>query len=109
MTLQEFRDILKTTEVPVYHFEAFQERKAHYIIWQETGGRALAGSDTRQEGIRKIQVELYTSLEFDPALERLLQVLEESSVAFEEPVTDYDTDTKKIRHIIECEVIECPG
>ena len=105
MTLREFRDLLLTVTEHVYHFEAAKETADSYIVWQEVSGRALAGSDRRQEVIRDVQVDFYTTIEFDPVLEEVLQVLEENGVAFEEPQTGFDPDTRMIRHIIECEVV----
>lgn len=104
MTLQEFRDILLTVTDKVYHLEAWQEQE-EYIIWQETGGRSLYGSGRRCATVKKVQVELYSRKEFTDTLDRLLDTLEEHEIAFEEPIPDFDPDTKKMRYIIECEVI----
>ena len=105
MTLQEFRNLLLTITDKVYHFEAFKEALGQYIVWQEIGGSALHGSGQRQEKVKRIQVELYTENEFESLLDELMEALESADVAFEEPVTTYDADTKCIRHIIECEVV----
>ena len=98
MTLPEFKDALGGLGIPVRHYHAFKDEGAHYLVWQETAGRAQYGDDGRREVIRQIQVELYT------VLDDLLALLEEQGVAFAEPVTSYDEDTDKIRHIVECEV-----
>lgn len=105
MTLQEFRDLLLDVTDKVYHFEAAGEATGQHIVWQETGGHALAGSNVRREVAREVQIDLYTTEEFDPLLEQLLTVLEAAEVAFSEPTTVYDTDTQLIRHIVECEVV----
>lgn len=105
MTMQEFRDVLLSVTDKVYHFEAFQDSTGQYIVWQETGGHSLYGSDKRQGTVKHIQVDFFTGNEFDPVLDQLLDTLEASGVAFGEPVTSYDTNTKGIRHIIECEVV----
>lgn len=105
MTLQGFRDTLLTVTDKVYHFEAAGEASGQYIVWQETGGRSLSGANQRQEIIREVQVDFFTGLEFDPMLDVLLETLDAAGVAVGEPVTVYDTDTKRIRHIIECEVV----
>ena len=104
MTLQELRDLLLQITDKVYHFEAAQESSGRYIVWQETGGRALSGSNRRQEVIRDVQIDLYTEEDFDPMVEQILNQLEDAGIAVNEPTTVYDPDTCLIRHIIECEV-----
>lgn len=105
MTLQNFRDILLTVTDNVYHFEAYKETDAEYIVWQETGGNSLHGSNERVERVKKIQVELYTAKEFTETLDKLTEVLEKNEIAFSEPLPDFDNETKRIRYIIGCEVI----
>lgn len=97
--------MLLTVTGRVYHYQAAKEGGDAYLVWQEVGGRALAASDRRKEVIREVQVEFYTSVEFDPLLERLMEVLEAHEIAFEEPVSGFDPDTGKIRHILECEAV----
>lgn len=105
MTLIQFCDVLKTVSNQVFHYEAFGGVSGEHIIWQETGGRSLYGSDRRQEVIREVQVDLYTKTEYTETLDKLLTALEEAEVSFEEPVTSYEKETGYIRHTIECEVI----
>lgn len=105
MTLREFRDLLLSVTDNVYHFEAFEESEDEYIIWQETNGRSAYGSNARTNTVKNVQVELYTQEEYTSTLDKLLEALEAEDIAFEEPVTDFNKDTKQIRHIIECEVI----
>lgn len=104
MSLQEFRDMLLTVTDAIYHFEAMQE-KDEYIVWQEMKGHSLHASDYRCEVAKKVQVDLYTKTEFSPTLDRLINVLIENDVAFEEPVPTYEADTSQFRYIIECEVV----
>lgn len=105
MSLQDFKRILETVLEEVYHFEAWQETGEEYIIWQETGSRSFYASNVRSETVRRIQVELYTEKEYSETLEKLLKVLEDNEVAFEDPVPDYDRETKRFRYIVECEVL----
>ena len=48
MSLQEFRDLLLGITEKAYHFEAAQDAPDKYIVWQETGSRALLASDCRK-------------------------------------------------------------
>lgn len=103
--MQEFKKMLETVLEEVYHFEAWQEAGEEYIIWQETGSRSYYASGIRSETVQRIQVELYTAKEYQEPLEKLLKVLEDNEVAFEDPVPDYDRETKRFRYIVECEVL----
>lgn len=105
MSLQEFRDMLLTVMENVYHFEAWQETESEYIIWQETGGNSLYGDGVRCETVQKAQIDLYTMEEFSGTVGKILEVLEMHDIAFREPKPSFDTDTKRFRHIIECEVL----
>ena len=112
MKSQKFKEILKEIEkYPAYHLEAFHSnggdnnKDKKYIVWQETGWKAYYGSDGRKAVVVFIQVELYTEDDFDPLLDELIALLEKHNISFLEPVTTFDISTKKILHIIECEVI----
>jgi hypothetical protein len=103
--LIEFRDRLLGITENVYHFEASQASALPYIIWQETGGRALYGENVDAERVHSVQLDIYSETEFDPLIEDVLNMMREADIAFEFPITDYEKDLKLIRTIIECEVI----
>jgi hypothetical protein len=104
MTLQEFSQLLLTVTENVYHFEAWKESN-EYIIWQELQPRSMHSDNGRSEVIQRVQVDLFTKEEFTELLDKLLEVLEANDVAFDDPIPDYDSETKVMRYIIQCEVI----
>lgn len=105
MTLPEFRDLLLTVTPNVYHRYAAKET-GDYIVWQETGGKAAAGDNRKENIIKYVQVDLWTKKEYTQLLDPLIIALDDcDSVAVSEPVVDFDNDTKETRYIIECEVI----
>jgi hypothetical protein len=104
MTLQEFKDLLLTVTDRVYHLEAWQEGE-EYLVWQELQPRSSKSDNRRGEVIRRVQVDLFTREEFSQTLDKLLEVLNEHDIAFDEPVPGYDTDTKMMRYIVQCEVM----
>ena len=73
------------------------------MVWQEYGGK-------RQEGgpllVRRIQVDLFTRMEFDPVLPSIENTLDAAGVARDATKTTYEDDTGYIHHIILCEVID---
>lgn len=105
MSLQEFNEVLQAVTEGVYHFNAPQEPAGEYIVWQETGLHSLYASNVRRETIKRIRVELYTEEEYSETIGKLLTILEQNEIAFQDPVSDYDRDTEKIRYSVECEVL----
>lgn len=104
MTLAEFQQILLRLTAGVYHFEAGEDAGEKYIVWQETGGRALYGNNRCTERTRQIRVVLHTREKESFLPDRLLCELDRAGATFEEPVTEYDPETKWIRHTVMCEV-----
>ena len=86
MSLQEFRDLLLGITEKAYHFEAAQDAPDKYIVWQETGSRALLASDCRQMP------------------EQILKALEDAGIAVPEQTIVYDTNTRRICYSMKCEM-----
>lgn len=101
MTLREFAAVLATAYPKVSHYTASKE-KGNYIVWTEYGGRKQAAGPLT---VQKIQVDLYTRVELDPALKSVLMALEKAGVSTDAPATTYEEDTGYIHHIIECEIV----
>lgn len=103
MKLREFAAVLAGAYRNTHHYTAGKQT-GNYVVWQEYGGR-------RQEGgplmVHKIQVDLFTRTELDPALQDIKDALTAAGVAFEAPMTTYEEDTGYIHHIILCEVVDC--
>lgn len=102
MTLPEFGDLLAGTYPNSYHYAAGAQ-DGNYAVWQEYGG-------TRQKSgplaIRKIQVDIFTRTEFDPALEEIVAALDAAGVKSRAPKTTYEHDTGYTHHILLCEVLD---
>jgi len=105
MSLEQFRDLLLTITENVHHLEAYQETDEEYIIWQERGGNSLYGDGVRCETAKKVQIDIYTTKEFSDLPERVMRLLETQDIACKDPIPSYYTETKKMRYIIECEVL----
>lgn len=102
MTLREFAALLVRAYPNAHHYRAAKER-GNYVVWQEYGGR-------RQEGgpllVHKVQVDLFTRVEFDPALQVIEAALDGAGVARDAARTTYEEDTGYIHHILLCEVVD---
>ena len=102
MTLREFAAVLVKAYPNCHHYTAGQQ-KGSYVVWQEYGGRRQRGGPLL---VHKIQVDLFTRTELDPALRDITDALDRAGVTFEAPKTTYEADTGYIHHIILCEVVD---
>lgn len=103
MTLREFAAVLVAAYPKTYHYTAGNQG-GNYVVWREySGNRQKSGPLMR----RRIQVDLFTRVEFDPALDTIREALDAAGVAAEAPKTTYEPDTGYIHHIILCEVVDC--
>ncbi len=102
MTLREFAAVLAGAYPNCRHYTAGKQTGS-YAVWREYGGRRQQGGPLL---VRKIQVDLFTRKELDPALQDITDALDGAGVAFEAPKTTYEEDTGYIHHIILCEVVD---
>ena len=89
----------------VYHFEAPKDAVPPYIMWQEVGGAFAFGDGSPTESVKVVQINVFSDIEFDPLIDKVLELLTQDNIAGDYPTTEYDTDLKLIRTIIECEVV----
>ena len=100
MNLQEFKKILCSAVKNVYHEQAHKETGS-YAVWHEYGRGREANNR-----YRKIQIDYYTAAEYDDTPDKIVEALDVcAEIAVKEPIVDYDTDMKKWRYIIQCEVV----
>lgn len=102
MTLREFAAVLAAAYPRCYHFTAGKQTGS-YLVWHEFSGRRQNGGPLM---VHRIQVDLFTRTELDPALWTITAALSGAGVAYEAPMTSYEPDTGYIHHIILCEVVD---
>ena len=102
MILLELRDLLLTVGIPVYHYSAHKD-KGNYIIWTENGANGFNADNRQRERAYRVQVDLFTRIEFDPNVDKINAVLEHDEISFNY-LCDYEKDTEYIHHIWDCEV-----
>lgn len=103
--LLEFRDRLLTVTENLYHYEAPKDTPLPYVIWQEVGGHSLYGDNTDGVNVYQVQLDIYSETEFDPLVGSIVEILRADDIAFDFPFSEYDSDLKLIRTIIDCEVV----
>ena len=89
----------------VYHYEAPGDAAPPYIMWQEIGGSFAFGDGNPVESVKSVQINVFSNTEFDPLIDKVLNLLTQDGIAGDYPTTMYDADLKLIRTIIECEVV----
>ena len=103
--LTEFKDRLLTVTDNVYHYEAPKNAALPYVIWQEVGGHSFYGDNTDGVNVYRVHLDVYSDTDFDPLVDKIMEVVRADNIAFDFPFAEYDSDLKLIRTIIECEVI----
>ena len=102
MNLCEFGTLLAGADPTSYPYRAGVQ-DGNYLGWREYGGARQRSGPLE---VRKIQVDLFTRTEFDPALEVIAAALTAAGVAFQAPKTSYEPETGYIHHILLCEVLD---
>ena len=94
MTLLKLYEILQEVGIPVWHYEAKQE-KIPYIIYQEqtTTGKWASGQIFLE--VVNVEVVHFMKKEFDPSLERLKKKLLKNKIGYT-IAHGFDEETKNI-------------
>ena len=93
MTLFEFRDVLLTVGIPVYHLEADEEPDS-FIVWSENGQGQTVWAGNRV-ALQLISGSLFyaTKTEYDTTNEIIQDKLNEAGVQWRLVEIEYDKDT----------------
>lgn len=76
-----------------------------FVVWRETGERDTFHSDNRKsEIIMSIDVDVFTTDEFDPLIDAVFDYLNGNSIPFTIENVEFETDTKVIHYAINCEM-----
>ena len=104
MTLAELGAFLGAIGKSARHYTT--AKRGNFTTWEEYE-RLPAYADGRNEGGWRIQVERYTSEEYDAIAEALEEAFEEAdNIAVRDQLVDKDTDGESltIRHLFDIEV-----
>lgn len=104
MTIRQFKTLLLTVGVEVFHFES--QKQSEYIVWYEIGGIRLSGDNSTAESGTMIAVDFFTKQEYSPVPDRIQEILGGcDSIAIDDPTIIYDEETKTIHYAWTCEVV----
>lgn len=101
MTLSEIKALVLAVDPNAQHYDSAKKGPA-YTVWRELRPLPFMADGRHQGGIG-FQIDRFTKAEDDPIASALFAALDEDPrVAFEE-VIDYESDTRYIHHIFDCE------
>ena len=93
MTLHEFRDLLLTVGVPVYHLEP-DEESAHFIVWAESGqGQSVWAGNKKVLHFISGTLHYATKTEYDPTVKDIQDLLNGSGISWRLVDIEYDKET----------------
>lgn len=105
MTLEQLKEILESTDLPVAYlaFPADQPAPMPFIVYQETGSRNMGADNKVWFSAMRVQIDLLTRRK-DRATEMLLESTLSNADIFWERVPDYDSDNDYYRVTYEIEI-----
>jgi hypothetical protein len=101
MTVQEFHNLLLTADPQATHNR--DTGGGNFTVWQEYSFLPYGADGRYQEWRKRIQVDRFTKMEYDPIVDRIAAVLDIPEIAFTIDV-DYEQDTGYQHYIFDCEV-----
>lgn len=103
MNLKQFRDVLLSSNIPVYHCET-SKKDGDYIVWNEVGVKRETADNVTDERIIRIALDYFTSDEFDTGMYDIEELLDKNDIAFSDVTIDYESDTGYTHYAWTCEV-----
>lgn len=107
-TLRRVGDAILSVSQNTFHYHAFK-KPDQFFVWAESGESSAFYADNGKEG-QTIEgtIDYFTRTEYDPAVDRLQEVLRSAKIGFSLKSVQYEDETKYIHFEWEFEV-ECNG
>lgn len=90
-------------QVDVSHAEQMQSRR--YFVWEEDGSNDLIADNRHDEQAVSGYTDLFTEVEFDPAVQELGRSFDAAGISWEYTGASYETNTGLFHHSWEWEVV----
>lgn len=98
MQLSDLRDVLLEIEIPVFHYEAYQQT-GNYIVWAEDGeGQSGHADNHKTTQVMAGTIDYFTKTEFDPIVETIQEKLNSIDIAWRLNSVQYEKDTGYIHY-----------
>lgn len=102
MTLSEIQALVVSVDPKAGHYESASQSKTGYTVWREFRRLDMTADDAHAEAW-SFQVDRFSKLENDPVAAALYEALEADDRVAVEYLVDYESDTRWIHHIFDCE------
>jgi hypothetical protein len=110
MTIEAFVNILKKIDPDISRYQRIRKKSDDaYSVWSDYGTRTLYANGVPAGSVKKVQVDYFTFKEDDPVASRYFHALSLNDEIAVEHTTDFETDTRYIHHIFDCEVVTDHG
>lgn len=108
MVLDDFINIVRAIDPAAARYEALGQKGDAYTVYAELNAEPLYADGVPAEVVEHVQVDYYTRDENDPTARRFLDAFTQNDLIACEYQTDFESDTRYIHHIYDCEVV-CNG
>ena len=106
MTIDAFVAIVKAIDPDVSRYQRIRKpTDAAYSVWSDYGTGTLYANGVPAGKTKKIQVDYFTFTPDDPVALQFYQAFSENDEITVLHNTDFETDTRYIHHIFDCEVV----
>lgn len=110
MTIEAFVNILKKIDPDISRYQRIRKKSDDaYSVWSDYGTRTLYANGVPAGSVKKVQVDYFTFKEDDPVASRYFHALSLNDEIAVEHTADFETDTRYIHHIFDCEVVTDDG
>lgn len=106
MTIKDFVQIVQSIDPDAARYQKLRKpTDKAYTVWSDYGTGTLYANGKPAAKTKKIQVDYFTFKEDDPIALQFYQAFSENDEITVVHNTDFETDSRYIHHIFDCEVI----
>lgn len=106
MKIEDFVGIVLKIDADASRYQRLRKPSDKaYTVWSDYGTGTLYANGVPAAKTKKIQVDYFTLIEDDPKALEYYQAFSRNDEITVEHSTDFETDTRYIHHIFDCEVV----
>jgi hypothetical protein len=106
MTINDFASLVMSIDPNAVRYEAIGQKGDSYTVYAEYKTRVLYANGIPSETAISVQVDYYTKKENDPRMQDFFNAFTSNEEITCEYSTDFESDTRYIHHIFDCEVMK---
>ena len=106
MTIEDFAKIIQSIDPDAARYQKIRKHSDRaYTVWNDYATDQLMADGRAAECTKKIQIDYYTLVEDDPIAQKFYRELSKNDEITVSHLTEFDPETRYIRHIFDCEVL----